>query len=68
MPEKVLEYAKFIIAIIGVTATTALGLIPEESSTRTVLTIIAAVATALLVAIVPNKKPEEPPKPTQLPA
>jgi hypothetical protein len=67
MNEKVLEYAKFIVGAVGIAATAALGLIPEGSTAWTVATVVAGVATALLIAIVPNKKPDDP-KPTQIPA
>jgi hypothetical protein len=73
MDQKVLIYAKFIIAAIGTAATACLGVIPEGSTTWTILTIIAAIATSLLVLIVPNlipgmPPPDDPPVPTQLPA
>lgn len=55
IPEIVLEYAKFVVAAIGVAATTVLGLVPDGSTAKTIATIVAAVATSLLVLIVPNK-------------
>lgn len=58
IPPIVLEYAKFIIAAVGVACTAILGLVPAGSTAWTIVTIIAAVATALLVMLVPNKKPE----------
>lgn len=69
MPDVVLQYAKFIIAAIGVTATACLGLIPEGSTAWTIVTIISAVSTALLVWLIPNMMPTgatavPPPKPT----
>lgn len=48
-------YLKGIIALLGVAATTLLGLIPPHTTLWIVLTVLAAVVTAAGVYIVPNK-------------
>lgn len=63
---QVLLYAKFIVGAVGSAITACLGLIPDGSTTWTVLTIISAIATALGVFFAPYITP--PPQPTQLPA
>jgi hypothetical protein len=63
---QVMLYAKFIVGAIGSAVTACLGLIPESSTTWTILTIISAVATALGVFFAPYVT--RPPEPTQLPA
>jgi hypothetical protein len=57
MNEKVMLYAKFIVGAIGAATTACLGLIPDGSTTWTILTIIAAVATALGVFFAPYVTP-----------
>lgn len=54
-----MQYAKFIVAIVGAGVTAALGIIPAGSNTFTVLTILAAVVTAAGVYLVPNAGPVE---------
>lgn len=50
-------YAKAIVAIAGAAVTAALGIFPANSTTWTILTIVAAVLTATGVYLVPNAKP-----------
>jgi hypothetical protein len=49
-----MKYAKFWAAIVGVAATTALGLIPPNSTIWIILTILSAALTAIAVRQVPN--------------
>jgi hypothetical protein len=58
MNEQILYYAKFIVGGIGVAATACLGLIPDGSTTWTIITIISAIATALGVYFAPYVKPK----------
>jgi uncharacterized membrane protein YadS len=53
MFEKVQQYAKFIVALIGAVVTSGVNLIPEEYSQW--LTVVVAVLTAVAVYAVPNK-------------
>jgi hypothetical protein len=48
------QYAKTIVAIIGAAVTTALGLIPPNTTLWIVLTILSATLTAYAVYAVPN--------------
>lgn len=48
------QYAKAIVAVIGAAITTALGLIPPNTSLWIVLTILSAALTAAGVYLVPN--------------
>lgn len=52
-------YAKAIVAIIGAALTTALGVIPPNTTLWIVLTILSAAATAAGVYLVPNT-PKQP--------
>jgi hypothetical protein len=58
-----MQYAKAIVAVVGVGVTTALGLVPQGSSIWNLLTILAAVLTAAGVYLVPNA-PKAPTKGT----
>lgn len=49
--------AKAIIAILGAAVTAALGIFPANTTTWTVLTIVAAAITAAGVYLVPNTPP-----------
>lgn len=51
------EYAKAIVALIGVGVTTLLALIPPDTTLWIALTVVAAVATAAGVYLVPNEQP-----------
>lgn len=55
--QKVLLYAKFIVGAVGSAVTACLGLIPDGSTTWTILTIVSAVATALGVFFAPYITP-----------
>jgi len=48
-------YAKAIVAVIGAAVTAGLGLVPPDSTTWQVLTVVAGICTALGVYLVPNK-------------
>jgi len=48
-------YAKFIVAVLGVGVTTALGLIPPNTPLFIVLTVLAAMLTAAAVYFTPNQ-------------
>jgi hypothetical protein len=63
MNDQIMYYAKFIIGAIGAAATACLGLIPASSTTWTIITIIAAIATALGVFFAPYVTP--PPTPAK---
>ena len=47
-------YAKGIVAVIGVAVTAALGIIPANTITWQVLTVVSAVVTAVGVYLIPN--------------
>lgn len=49
------KYAKAVVAIVGAAVTAALGIVPPNSATWQVLTVVAAALTAVAVYTVPNK-------------
>lgn len=51
-----MRYAKAVVAIVGAGVTAALGIIPANTTTWTVLTVISASLTAAGVYLVPNKQ------------
>lgn len=51
-----MEYAKFWAAVIGVAVTTALGVIPPNSTIWIILTILSAALTAIAVRQIPNSE------------
>lgn len=51
-----MPYAKALVAIAGSAVTAALGLVPAQSTTWTILTICSAALTAAAVYLVPNSK------------
>lgn len=48
------QYAKAIVAIIGAAVTAALGILPANTTTWQLLTILSAAVTAAGVYLVPN--------------
>jgi len=50
-------YAKALVAVVGAAVTAALGLVPPDTTLWQVLTVAAAVLTALGVYAVPNTPP-----------
>lgn len=53
---KIRQYAKSIVATIGGTVTTLLGVIPDRGTESVILTVIAAACTSIGTYLVPNKK------------
>jgi len=48
-------YAKAIVGIVGAAVTAALGIVPPNTTTWTLLTILSAAITAAGVYLVPNR-------------
>jgi peptidoglycan/LPS O-acetylase OafA/YrhL len=58
-----MQYAKALVAIAGAAITAALGIIPANTTTWQLLTIAAALVTALGVYLVPNQPAKAAAKP-----
>lgn len=53
--DKILPYAKFVVAIVGAAITSALTVVGPDTDLFKVLTVASAVCTAVAVYVVPNQ-------------